>query len=789
MKNKKYTFMVSILSLFAALAVILSVFLIYNFYNRGIENAYKILNEKNTEVVNNISKTIMGSMKSVERHLEVLSKVTTNKNITTDIDILERVTWEQLQSDEAIASIFLADENGSFIQSRRLPKLAFRHIDAKDNRKLDIWEYKDESNSIKTIHFKKLEYDPRIRPWYKEVTYNHKVNWSNPYIFSSTGTPGITISVGDFDQFNQKIKVAAADFSLDTLSKTLEEKSHLLGGDILMFNDSKDIVGTSKKLETKSKEQKLLKIDDLVDNRYSQAYEKLQKKELTGQIVNNNIEYIYFITTIPQVTGNNWYVLSFIEKKFIIADIKATMINTIIISLFIIVMIYFPIQYVLKKFVITPIRKLEYMTDEISKNRFQNLKPIKTIVYEFDELSHSMIDMASSIQKYEADQKKLMDSFIKLIATAIDGKSKYTGGHCERVPELSLMLIKEASSSEDGIFKEFKIENSDQLREVSVSAWLHDCGKVTTPEYVVDKATKLETIYNRIHEIRTRFDVIYRDLIIESLKKELNGENKEDIENWLKEEQNKLDEDFKFIATANVGDEFMKDEDKQRIIQIAQRTWTRHFDNTLGLSNEEALRMNDENSSTPAIENLLSDKKSHIIKRDDTTLKLNDKFGFKMDIPENLYNFGEVYNLSISRGTLTNEERYKIQEHVIMSIKMLEELPFPKELKNVPLFAGAHHETLIGTGYPRKLVKDEMPLASRAIAVADVFEALTASDRPYKSGKKLSEAIKILSFMVKDQHIDKDLFVLFLKSGIYKEYANKYLKPEQIDEVDVSKYL
>ena len=150
MKNKKYTFMVSILSLFAALAVILSVFLIYNFYNRGIENAYKILNEKNTEVVNNISKTIMGSMKSVERHLEVLSKVTVNKNISSDIDIISRVTWEQLQSDEAIASIFLADENGSFIQSRRLPKFAFRHIDAKDSRKLDIWEYKDESDSIKT---------------------------------------------------------------------------------------------------------------------------------------------------------------------------------------------------------------------------------------------------------------------------------------------------------------------------------------------------------------------------------------------------------------------------------------------------------------------------------------------------------------------------------------------------------------------------------------------------------------------------------------------------------------
>ena len=160
-----------------------------------------------------------------------------------------------------------------------------------------------------------------------------------------------------------------------------------------------------------------------------------------------------------------------------------------------------------------------------------------------------------------------------------------------------------------------------------------------------------------------------------------------------------------------------------------------------------------------------------------------------MDVPDSLFNRGEVYNLAIARGTLTNEDRYIIQNHVVQTILMLNQLPFPKHLKNVPEYAGAHHETLIGTGYPRKLSKDDMSVPARIMAVADVFEALTAADRPYKQPKTLSQSIKILSFMVKDQHIDPDLFRLLLESGIYKDYAARFLKPEQLDEVDISQYL
>ncbi len=385
--------------------------------------------------------------------------------------------------------------------------------------------------------------------------------------------------------------------------------------------------------------------------------------------------------------------------------------------------------------------------------------------------------------------KELLDSFIKLIASAIDAKSKYTGGHCERVPQLLQMLVDEANNANYGIFKDFSIKNEDERYELGLAGWLHDCGKVTTPEYVVDKATKLETIYNRIHEIRTRFEVIHRDLTIEALSKKLSGENEKEVDAWLEKEHEKLKEEFKTVADANVGAEFMNEETKSRIKDIAQRTWTRYFDHTLGLASEEKERVLKEKSPTPQTENLLSDKPQHIIDREDFDYDDYKRMGFKGDVPLYQYNKGEIYNLMIEKGTLTEEERFKINDHVRMTIKMLEELPFSDNLKNVPSYAGAHHETLIGTGYPRQLKKEEIPLPARMLALVDVFEALTASDRPYKEPKTLSESIKILSFMVKDRHIDKDVFELFLRSGVYEKYAKDYIKPEQLDKVDIDKYL
>jgi len=234
----------------------------------------------------------------------------------------------------------------------------------------------------------------------------------------------------------------------------------------------------------------------------------------------------------------------------------------------------------------------------------------------------------------------------------------------------------------------------------------------------------------------------------------------------------------------------MGEDQQQRVREIGRQQWQRNFSNRLGLSELEAQRHEgQEQTALPVAEQLLDDKSEHIIKRDNFDHEMYEREGFKLEVPEHLYNHGEIHNLCIQRGTLSPEERYKINEHVIMSIKMLEKIPFPNNLSNIPEYAGTHHETLIGTGYPRKLTKDDLSIPARIMAIADIFEALTASDRPYKKAKTLSASLRIMSFMVKDQHIDADLFELFLTSGVYKVYAEKHLKPEQIDEVDIESYL
>jgi HD-GYP domain-containing protein (c-di-GMP phosphodiesterase class II) len=386
-------------------------------------------------------------------------------------------------------------------------------------------------------------------------------------------------------------------------------------------------------------------------------------------------------------------------------------------------------------------------------------------------------------------QEALLHSFIKLIAGAIDAKSPYTGGHCQRVPEITLMMAKAACESNDTIFKDFDLDEK-QWEELNIACWLHDCGKVTTPEYVVDKATKLETIYDRIHEVRMRFEVLKRDAEIECWQAISEGGNRDALLDKLKSQQIKIDKDFAFVAECNIGSEYMDDKKIARLHRIAETTWIRTLDDNSGLSWEELNRKNSHDVSLPAEEKLLADKPEHLIKRQDSDqLAKDNPWGFKVDTPEHKYNRGELYNLCVQRGTLSEEERYMINGHMIQTIKMLNNLPYPRYLRNVPLIAGSHHETMDGTGYPRRLLMGEQPLTSRMMVIADIFEALTASDRPYKKAKTLNESIRILSYMRNDNHIDPDLFTLFLTSGIYLEYAKKFLSVEQIDEVNIDDYL
>ncbi|QOP40572.1 HD domain-containing phosphohydrolase [Sulfurimonas marina] len=449
-----------------------------------------------------------------------------------------------------------------------------------------------------------------------------------------------------------------------------------------------------------------------------------------------------------------------------------------------------PVIFYATRIIIEPIKDLIVENEKIKNRQFTKVNNINTNIIEFIELSNSMFSMSLSIDEYQRSQEHLLDSIVKLIADSIDAKSPYTGGHCKRVPVIAQMLVEKANESNEGIFKEFKLETEDELREFELGAWLHDCGKVTTPEYVVDKSTKLETIYNRIHEIRTRFEVLWRDAQIRYLEARLNDKDEQQALEQFKKEQAQLLKDFEFIASVNIGGEFMSQEQQQRVKDISEKEWIRHFDDSLGLGEEESLRYDKSKASTlPVTEKLLSDKQEHIVKRESFDYEAYRRSGFKLEVPQYLYNYGEVYNLCIEKGTLSEEERYKINEHVIMTIKMLQDIPFPKHLTNIPEYAGTHHETLIGTGYPKQLTKDELSIPARIMAIADIFEALTASDRPYKKAKTLSESLKILSFMVKDQHIDGDIFKLFLESDLHNIYAKKYLTPEQIDSVNIKDYL
>lgn len=340
--------------------------------------------------------------------------------------------------------------------------------------------------------------------------------------------------------------------------------------------------------------------------------------------------------------------------------------------------------------------------------------------------------MSRSIEEYQKHQQELMDSFVKLIAQAIDDKSPYTAGHCERVPILAIELAKAANKSNLPAFKDFKLKTEEEWREFEIAAWLHDCGKVTTPEHIVDKGTKLEAIFNRIHLVRMRFEVLLREAEISYWKGIESGKDADELKRALAQRQEQIKDDFAFVAQCNVGGEFMSDEHLDRLKEIASQTWIRHLDDRLGLSPEESRRIESiESQSVPCEENLLSDKPEHLIKwPQDPNSKTGEEI--KMRAPEYQANQGELYNLSIGRGTLTAEDRYRINEHIVSTIRMLEALPLPEELRRVPEYAGGHHETLRGDGYPKQLSADELPTATRILAIADVFEALTASDRPYK---------------------------------------------------------
>ncbi len=331
----------------------------------------------------------------------------------------------------------------------------------------------------------------------------------------------------------------------------------------------------------------------------------------------------------------------------------------------------------------------------------------------------------------------LFESFISLINLAIDEKSHYTGGHCQRVPALTMMLAEAVNATQSGPLAGFRMDDRDRY-ELKIAGLLHDCGKVTTPVHVVDKATKLQTLFDRMQLIDTRFEVLKRDLEIAALREQLalrdakDSQRETEIMAVARSAIEALDEDRDFLRKANQGGEFMKDADVERVRRLGSGMLWR---NTDGVESEF----------------LTAD---------------------------------EIENLTIRAGTLTAGERDIINYHIVATIKMLEQLPWPKHLKNVPEYAGGHHERMDGKGYPKGLTREQMSVQARVMGIADIFEALTARDRPYKQGMKLSQAMGIMHKFRVGGHIDPDLFDIFVQEQVYLRYAQQFLDPWQIDEVN-----
>ena len=344
-------------------------------------------------------------------------------------------------------------------------------------------------------------------------------------------------------------------------------------------------------------------------------------------------------------------------------------------------------------------------------------------------------------QRLIAQLEELLESLVNLINIGIDEKSPYTGRHCQFVPELTMCLAEAVHATETGPLADFRMTDADR-KELWMAGLLHDCGKITTPVHVVDKATKLETIFDRIALIDTRYEVLERDAKIAALEQKLalatdgaaTPAALADIDAALAAQQQALRAERAFLRTANVGGEGMAPADQQRVRDIGARVWT---------DMDGAARQ--------------------------------------------FLDADEVLNLSIQYGTLTADERKIINNHISVTVRMLESLPWPRHLRNVPEYAGGHHERMDGKGYPRGLRGEQMSVQARLMAIADIFEALTACDRPYKKGKMLSESLDILGKFALNGHIDPQLFDIFIRSKVYSEFAQQHMDPRQIDVIDESR--
>ena len=348
----------------------------------------------------------------------------------------------------------------------------------------------------------------------------------------------------------------------------------------------------------------------------------------------------------------------------------------------------------------------------------------------------SQAAIALSNKKLIENLEELLNQFIRSIAGAIERKSKYSSNHITRVALLTEMIANKINDMGEKYFPGRKF-SENELKELSMAGWMHDVGKIVTPEAIMDKSTKLETICDRIELVKLRLEKM--ELLLSCLQTKLNENEFADfihqhIDSELepKDFPNYFTNITNFLINVNVGKEFVDKADLEKIEKLGK-----------------------------------------------IDFEYEGKHYF-------IFTEDEKKNMLISgRGTFTPEEMKIMQDHVAITWEMLSKLSFPKKYENVAFYAATHHEALNGKGYPNGYKAENLPLQSRILAVADIFEALTAADRPYKPAKTLSESLTIMGFMVKDGHLDKDLVDFFLDSGLYKEYAERFMKKDYIDDVDI----
>lgn len=813
LKKKRFPFYVSITTLIVVIVTVLSMLFLWIIHRESKLAAIRMADHLFTTIN-------AKSLQLYEDSLESVALLTGSFVTMPSMNVLPLpedlshpgipAMLQALSANEVLFSIYCGYEDGSFIQL----------IAARDNAQIrqlyhapeptayilriiapgssdsmhQSWLFIDQNiKLVGKAHDIDPEYDPRRRIWYTRAETEQSAFFTPPYVFSSSRLPGVTCA----QKLMNGSGVLGCDVTLNAFSRALKEQKISAHAVIFVFEQDGSIIlnpgenpvylGADNKLTfLKGGASGDIRIRRVVDD-YRANPDVLNHPG--REIIIKDAPYLVRFTPVDAALGID----QIIAVAAPVADFTGhitKMENDILIFSCGMLAVIIPFAFIMSRKISASLERLEGEAQKINRSDFSDTEPFDSGVKELHSLISAFFKMKTQIRKLLQQQRNLFDNFTKLIAAAIDAKSPYTGGHCARVPVIAQLLADAACDCDSGPFADFTINSDDQRWEFEMAAWLHDCGKVTTPEHVVDKATKLETIYNRIHEVRMRFEVLLRDARIEYYQGIL--EDKADprqLKAQLEKRQQQITDDFSFVARCNVGGEFMADDKIDLLYEIARQTWTRYLDDQIGISGDEADRKPQPKPILPIEEPLLADKPEHLFERPDNPPFENNIHGFDMHVPNYLFNQGELHNLSIRKGTLSEEDRFKINEHIVQTINMLDQLDFPDYLANVPEFAGAHHETMNGTGYPRKLKKEDMSIQARIMAIADIFEALTAADRPYKPAKTLDEAIEIMSFMRNDQHIDPDLFDLFLTRQVYRNYAETHLKPEQVDEVDISKYL